>query len=274
MALSLAELQKAQAEVEGFQLGPQPALNSANLNTQNTLGNPQTPSTSPAPYYPSKETPNLKMSTRDMSSELANNFVILDTFSALPAAPMQYSSMLGLPQLPVTKAAITSNFFTAYNPVTGVFSAAQPAFTDISGNLAMGQIPTGGSGSTYLRGDGSWATPAAGAAGTLRLTVSTLPGPTSAIDPHTPATYVITDVGANLMTIAAPTVGTDDGLVIQITAGTSAAHTLTGTGGTLRVGTAAVTHAAFASYYGASIELMAYQGNWYVMASNNIAAYT
>src|ERR1035437_908745 len=116
MPLSLAELQKAQAEVEGFQQGPTPALNGANLNTQSILGNPQTPSTSPAPYYPSKETPNLKMSTRDMSSELANNFVILDTFSALPAAPMQYSSMLGLLKYPATTAVFTRTLFAAFPP--------------------------------------------------------------------------------------------------------------------------------------------------------------
>jgi hypothetical protein len=77
--LNLAELQKAQAEVEGFQNGPAPALNPANLNTQANLGNPQTPSTSLAPYYPSQETPNLQLSTENMSSQSANNFVALDT---------------------------------------------------------------------------------------------------------------------------------------------------------------------------------------------------
>jgi hypothetical protein len=205
-----------------------------------------------------------------MSSELANNFVILDTFSALPAAPMQYSSMLGLPQLPVTKASATSNFFTAYNSVTGVFSVAQPAFTDISGNLAMGQIPTGGSGSTYLRGDGAWATPAAGAASTIRLAPIDITTAAYAINQHTPATYRVMTVAVNAMTLPAPTVTTDDGVVIQITLGTSAAHTLTLGSTSLRCGTAAVTTVNFASYYGASIMLMADQGLWYVMAANNV----
>ena len=78
--LTLAELQKAQAEVEGFQNGPAPALNNANLYTQATAGNPQPtpPAPTPVPYYPSSETPNLQLSTRDVSSEIANNFVILD----------------------------------------------------------------------------------------------------------------------------------------------------------------------------------------------------
>jgi hypothetical protein len=63
MALTLAELQKAQAEAEGFQQGPQPALNSANLNTQDSISNTQVPTTSPVPYYPSSETPVLNLST-------------------------------------------------------------------------------------------------------------------------------------------------------------------------------------------------------------------
>jgi hypothetical protein len=83
--LTLAELAKAQAEAEGFQNGPQPTLNQANLYTQDCLlNNPQTPGTpqSTTPYYPSAETPNLQLSTRDMASELANNFCILDTVLA------------------------------------------------------------------------------------------------------------------------------------------------------------------------------------------------
>jgi hypothetical protein len=75
------------------------------------------------------------------------------------------------------------------------------------------------------------------------------------------------------MTIAAPTVTTDDGVLIRITLGTSAAHVLTCTGNTLRCGTAAILTVNFASYYGSSIELMAYQGLWYVMAQNNIASF-
>lgn len=78
--LSLEELQKAQAEVEGFQNGPHPALNNANLYTQEKAGNPQVtpPIPTPVPYYPSSETPNLNLSTEDMSSQAANNFVIID----------------------------------------------------------------------------------------------------------------------------------------------------------------------------------------------------
>jgi hypothetical protein len=314
MPLSLTELQKAQAESEGFQQGPTPALNNANLSTQSKLGNPQTPSTSPAPYYPSQETPNLKLSTRDMASELANNFVILDasisvgslsfpavshewlnsynavtglftavqpTFTDLLAHPTTlagYGITDALPSstvLPATDAGSSHHFLTSYTASTGAFTDAQPSFADISGSLALGQIPAGGSGTTFLRGDGAWATPSSGSASSLTLSpVNLLSGGTDAIPPHTAATYMVTTAGVNAMTLAAPTVTTDDGIVIKVTLSTNAAHTITCTGGTLRPGTAAVTTINFASFRGSSIELMAWQGNWYVMAQNNIASYT
>ena len=114
--LNLAELQKAQAEAEGFQNGPAPALNAANLNTQTQIGNPQIPSTSPVPYYPSAETPNLQLSTDDMPAQLANNFVILDTaiFALVPV--IVTSEQVINTQLPqslslVTPASATGNFY-------------------------------------------------------------------------------------------------------------------------------------------------------------------
>lgn len=78
--LTLTQLQKAQAEADGFAFGPEPALNPANLYTQAVAGNPQPtpPAPTPVPYYPSSETPNLNLSTRDVASEMANNLVILD----------------------------------------------------------------------------------------------------------------------------------------------------------------------------------------------------
>src|ERR1035437_6042544 len=117
MPLSLTELQKAQAETEGFQNGPIPALNTANLNTQSILGNPQTPSTSPVPYYPSQETPNLKLSTRDMASEVANNFVILDASIS--------GGSLSFPAVP-------HEWLNSYNAVTRLFTATQPTFTELA----------------------------------------------------------------------------------------------------------------------------------------------
>jgi hypothetical protein len=48
----------------------------------------------------------------------------------------------GVPAFPVNTGAVSHQFFTAYNSTTGVFSAGQPAFTDISGALAHSQLPT------------------------------------------------------------------------------------------------------------------------------------
>jgi hypothetical protein len=49
-----------------------------------------------------------------------------------------------LPIGPQTFTAVLHEFLTAYNAATGVFSAAQPSFPDISGNLATSQLPIAG----------------------------------------------------------------------------------------------------------------------------------
>jgi len=46
-----------------------------------------------------------------------------------------------IPVVPATFNPVTSEFLTGYNAVTGSFSAAEPAFSDISGVLAAVQLP-------------------------------------------------------------------------------------------------------------------------------------
>lgn len=46
--------------------------------------------------------------------------------------------------LPATFAPIAHEFLTGYSASTGTFSAAQPAFSDISGNLTTAQLPVSG----------------------------------------------------------------------------------------------------------------------------------
>ncbi len=52
-----------------------------------------------------------------------------------------YSSLSGLPQLAVTISAVSHNFLTSYTSSTGLFTQAQPAFSDISGSVAASQLP-------------------------------------------------------------------------------------------------------------------------------------
>jgi hypothetical protein len=48
------------------------------------------------------------------------------------------------PVFPLTFTAVPTEFLVSYDSATGAFAAAQPAFTDISGNLATSQLPTAG----------------------------------------------------------------------------------------------------------------------------------
>lgn len=114
-----------------------------------------------------------------------------------------------------------------------------------------------------------------GQASSMKLSpINLLAGGADAINPHTAATYLITHSGVDSITIAAPTVGTDDGIVINVTSNTPASHTITFTGGTLRSGSAGVTTVTFAAFAGSSVSFYAYQGVWYVLSQNLIASYT
>lgn len=57
------------------------------------------------------------------------------------AAQPAYSDISGTPQLPNTIADVSHEFLTSYTASSGNFTQAQPAFTDISGTLATGQLP-------------------------------------------------------------------------------------------------------------------------------------
>ena len=46
--------------------------------------------------------------------------------------------------VPATFAAVLHEWLNSYDAVTGLFTATQPDFTDISGNLATSQLPTAG----------------------------------------------------------------------------------------------------------------------------------
>lgn len=90
-----------------------------------------------------------------------------------------------------------------------------------------------------------------------------------AVNPHAAAKYVVTKAGVAALTLAAPAVGSEDGLLLEIISTTAFAHTLTATG-LFRDGTANVNLATFAAQVGASIILQAYQGKWYVSSTRNV----
>lgn len=90
-----------------------------------------------------------------------------------------------------------------------------------------------------------------------------------ALDPHTPGRYVITKATAAALTLGAPVAGAEDGLELQITSSTAAAHTLTATG-LLQTGSANVNVATWAAQPGASLNLIAFNGKWMAAAQIGI----
>jgi hypothetical protein len=61
--------------------------------------------------------------------------------AVLPATnDYSYAQISGTPQLPVTFGAVSHEFLTSYTSGTGLFTAAQPAFADLSGTLTIAQI--------------------------------------------------------------------------------------------------------------------------------------
>jgi hypothetical protein len=187
------------------------------------------------------------------------------------------TDFFGQPATPANPPANQARMF--YRSDNDTFHVIDSAGVDLLGGgaPAFGAITSGTNTSALTIGTGG----VLSATGTGVITATSLKlapivllsGGADAIPAHTPGTYMVTTAGVDAMTIAAPTVTTDDGIVIKVTTNTNAAHTITFTGGTLRPGTAAVTTVNFASFRGSSIELMAWQGAWYVMAQNNIASY-
>lgn len=90
-----------------------------------------------------------------------------------------------------------------------------------------------------------------------------------AIDPTNPGRYVITKAGVAALTLAAPRVGIDDGVLLQITSSTAFAHTVTATG-LYADGAGHVNLATFAAQIGATLILEAYQGKWYVLLQQGV----
>lgn len=63
---------------------------------------------------------------------------------AFTAAQPAYSDLTGTPVLPSDAPATASKWVNSYTAATGAFTETQPAFSDISGNLTTSQLPTAG----------------------------------------------------------------------------------------------------------------------------------
>ena len=90
--------------------------------------------------------------------------------------------------------------------------------------------------------------------------------------PAAPGTFIITYAGSAAVTLTAPTAGTMDGMILKIYSGAAQAYTITCTSSFASGGT---NHSVLtlASFAGAGVTLMAYNGYWYIIA-NNLATLT
>jgi hypothetical protein len=124
---------------------------------------------------------------------------------------------------------------------------------------AAGNIHLNGA-SLYLDENGSTWRP---------TTTVALTGSADALSPHASYAYMLNRAGVDAVVLSAPTTGTDDDISVLLISNSAFAHTITATG-LLLTGTASVNVATFAAFKGASLHLRAYQGKWYVIASNGI----
>ena len=99
--------------------------------------------------------------------------------------------------------------------------------------------------------------------------IVTLGGTADAINPHISGNYMVIGLAADLMTLAAPTAGVDDGLSINIVSNTAYAHTLTATA-LLQTGAAGTGVLTMAANAGCTIGLRAYGGKWQCVGLNGI----
>ena len=137
--LTPQQIEKYQAESEGYQQGPTPDINNQNVNTQDNLGNPTTQSVSPAllippPYYPgATETPVMQLSLTNMPVNVAENFVLVDALavSLLPAGIGDFTGLVagqGFSLTPVTAGVYQVVIVGTSIPPQIPFTAAQMTF--------------------------------------------------------------------------------------------------------------------------------------------------
>jgi hypothetical protein len=142
-----------------------------------------------------------------------------------------------------------------HSGTTPSFSAVDLA-ADVTGALP---VANGGTNQTT-------AVAAAAAMQTLRVTLAAADGAISVKD----GIVIITKPGVCVLTLAAPTGGTDDGKQLTILSATAFAHTVTQAAPGFNAGGGASDVATFGGAIGDSIEVVAY-GVWYVKTKTNVS---
>jgi hypothetical protein len=90
-----------------------------------------------------------------------------------------------------------------------------------------------------------------------------------AVDPHTPQVYMLNKAGVLALTLAAPTAGSDDGVLLRFISTTANAHTITTpAAGNIQDGNNSGfnTVMTFNAHIGANCTLRAHNGTWYVLS--------
>lgn len=89
--------------------------------------------------------------------------------------------------------------------------------------------------------------------------------------PDGDTTFAITKAGVCALTLADPTAGDDDGLILRFVSTTANAHTLSNASGSgFNGGGAGGDVGTFGVAIGDGIQIVAYQGVWYVLNSINV----
>lgn len=98
-----------------------------------------------------------------------------------------------------------------------------------------------------------------------------LSGTTDVLNPQQGGNYIVKTGGVNAMTLAAPRVGIDDGVCIQVWSDTANAHTITCPGAIVAAGEALKTVITFPAFRGGGVSLRAYNGVWQLVGQSFVA---
>lgn len=95
--------------------------------------------------------------------------------------------------------------------------------------------------------------------------ITLLSGSSDILNPQAGGNYVVKTAGVNAMTLAAPRVGLDDGVTINVWSDTTNAHTITCPSAIVAAGVALKTVITLPAFRGGGVTLRAYNGVWQII---------